>query len=74
MRFGQFLKELRQERQLTLEQVVSQVPYGKTPGWLWRIESADRSCSVEVLYALAEVYGMSGSELLLEYERRSAED
>ena len=59
---GRRLRELREQRRLTVRQFADQIK--KTPGYVSRIEARGEIPSPELLCAIANVYGVAPEELL----------
>lgn len=68
MRIGQYLKQVRQERGLTLAAVANQLGHNRS--WLHRKESGVRTLSFSEVAALAEIYGQPPSELIAGWEEQ----
>ena len=61
-KLGQRLKHLREERNLSQEEIALEINVDKS--FIGRIERAKRKPSLETVFLLAKFFGMSISELL----------
>lgn len=68
MKIGQYLKQVREENELTLADVANQLGHNRS--WLHRKESGIRPIFFNDLTALAKVYGQPVSHLLAGWEEK----
>ena len=60
----ELLHELREDRGLSISDLANELSY-KTPTGYWLLEKGQRKVSVEVLYQLSKLYGLTMEEFLI---------
>jgi len=66
VRFGELLKELRVKKGLTQEQLATDCDLDRT--YISLLERGERQPTLKTLFAIAEVLGVSASEIVRELE------
>lgn len=68
-RFGLILRELRQARRLSQEELASQAELHRT--YVSQLERGQKSPSLKTLQQIADALGVKPSDILLKVEKRS---